>query len=155
MAIECENWRDYIQWFEGIKRWEETKTVPADFCPLCFPPKGAGPDILVAYYFSMDQKASILHVQVKLQKRVNLSHTIKTVDPDQMFKTKGENLKGYDEFQEIYQDRGWYDHTWPVVVLYPLEVEKNAKLKNKMLLIHPAGNQKFHGLLLIARMLEA
>ncbi|CAG8514502.1 8227_t:CDS:2 [Funneliformis mosseae] len=89
------------------KNCEKTRNISDGFCPICYSPNIAGPDISIAFFFLKGEKkeAYILNTQVKLKNNVELKKACKTVDLNTMFTDKNSNLNPfqfYNELHEIY-----------------------------------------------------
>ena len=62
IAVELSEPKEYIEWLRIVSLWEKTGKVPDGFCPICYPPNTAGPDISIAFYFEGKREAYILNV---------------------------------------------------------------------------------------------
>ena len=142
MAVEFTTADNYLEWLREVAEWEKTGNVSQDFCPICYPPNTAGPDISIAFCFpkseddmSLDKeyeerKSYILNVQVKLRKRAVIKQSFKTVDPRQMFKDKNGKSnppKANGKLCEIYKKQDWFNRNMKMIVVYPCDSKRKSQ----------------------------
>ncbi|CAI2188787.1 18256_t:CDS:2 [Funneliformis geosporum] len=126
-SVELSAPEEYIGWLRIVSSWEKTGNVSDGFCPICYPPNTAGPDISIAFFFPKREKreAYILNVQVKLRNNVELKKACKTVNPKTMFTDK--DLKpspSHDELREIYKQQNWDNRNIQMIVAYPCNFKR-------------------------------
>ena len=126
-SVELSTPKEYIEWLRIVSSWEKTGNVSDGFCPICYPPNTAGPDISIAFFFPKGKKrvAYILNVQVKLRNNVELKKACKTVNPETMFTDK--NLKpgpSHNELREIYKQQNWDTRNIQMIVAYPCNFKR-------------------------------
>ncbi|GBB89934.1 hypothetical protein RclHR1_01680005 [Rhizophagus clarus] len=126
-SVELYAPKEYIEWLHIVSSWEKTGNVSDGFCPICYPPNTAGPDISIAFFFPKGKKreAYILNVQVKLRNNVELKKACKTVNPETMFTDK--YLKpspSHDELREIYKQQNWDNRNIQMIVAYPCNFKR-------------------------------
>ncbi|POG58411.1 hypothetical protein GLOIN_2v1790439 [Rhizophagus irregularis DAOM 181602=DAOM 197198] len=123
-SVELSAPEEYIGWLRIVSSWEKTGNVSDGFCPICYPPNTADPDISIAFFFPKGEKreAYILNTQVKLRNNVELKNACKTVDPDTMFTDKDSNpspSQFHYELREIYKRQKWSNRNIQMIVAYP------------------------------------
>jgi hypothetical protein len=129
ISVELSAPEEYIKWLHTVSSWEKTGNVSDGFCPICYPPNTAGPDISIAFFFPKGEKreAYILNTQVKLRNNVELKKACKTVDPDTMFTDKNSNPNPpqlYNELHEIYKQQKWSNRNIQMIVAYPCHFKR-------------------------------
>jgi hypothetical protein len=140
IAVEFNTSDDYLKWLEAVSKWEEEGCLPEDFCPICFPPNTAGPDISIAFNCPktktendmdvneiLEQKSYILNVQVKLRKLPIIKESFKTVEPRRMFMDKNGKSNPPEanaRLCNIYKKMNWFDRNIRMIVVYPCDIKR-------------------------------
>jgi hypothetical protein len=142
IAVECTMADNYLKWLEKVAEWKDTGNVSKDFCPICYPPNTAGPDILIAFYFPKlendmlldkefeERKSYILNVQVKLRKKAEMKGSFNTVEPKLMFIDKNGQSnppKANDKLCKIYKNQDWFNHNIKMIVVYPCDPKRKSQ----------------------------
>jgi len=148
IAVESTTADNYLEWLRAVAEWEKTGNVPKGFCPICYPPNMAGPDISIAFFFPRaeddiqldeaeddmqldeERKSYILNVQVKLRKKAMIKESFRTVEPNRMFidkNGKSNPPKANATLNKIYKDQGWFDRNMKMIVVYPCNPQRKGQ----------------------------
>jgi hypothetical protein len=139
IAVESTTADNYLEWLRAVAEWEKTGNVPKEFCPICYPPNMAGPDISIAFFFPRaeddmqldeERKSYILNVQVKLRKKAVIKQSFRTVEPNLMFidkNGKSNPPKANSTLKKIYEDQGWFDRNMKMIVVYPCNPQRKGQ----------------------------
>jgi hypothetical protein len=147
IAVESTTADNYLKWLRAVAEWEKTGNVPKDFCPICYPPNTAGPDISIAFCFPVaendmqldeeheERKSYILNVQVKLRKMPMIKESFRTVEPTLMFKDKDgtPNPPGaYDKLYKIYKEQSWFERNIRMIVVFPCSPKRKSQYQQTL-----------------------